>query len=171
MEEQERREPGPGSEARADSPPGKPPEGLQPSEADVYRERWIRASADLDNLRKRTEREIAAARRQERQKILRDVLGVLDNLERALDLAGPQPSEWLEGVEATRRQMLDLLERHGAKPFESLGARFDPTRHEAVTVVEMPGQPAHVVDVIQSGYLLDGELLRAARVIVSGGTD
>lgn len=169
MEEPDREErDGTGEEASSSVPREEPSEAAETSEAEVYRERWIRVSADLDNLRKRMERDIETARRQERGTILGEVLGVVDNLERALDLAGPQPSQWLEGVEGTRRQVLDLLKRHGAEPFESLGACFDPTRHEAVSVVHLPDRPdAEVVDVIQTGYLLDGNVLRAARVVVN----
>lgn len=172
MNEREREEGENRQEAPSSVPPEASSEGGERSEAELYRERWVRVSADLDNLRKRLARDIESARRQERRKILGDVLGVVDNLERALDLAGPQPSEWLEGVEATRRQVLDLLKRHGAEPFESLETRFDPTRHEAVSVVQLPDKPdAEVVDVVQKGYLLDGELLRAARVVVNRRMD
>jgi molecular chaperone GrpE len=155
-------------EARPKNVTGAPPDEWGTPEAEVYRERLVRVSADLDNLRKRTRRDMEIARREERKRILRDCLGVLDNLERALNLAGPQPSEWLEGVEATHRQLIDVLKRHGAEPFECLGAHFDPTLHEAVSVVHVPEkEKSEIVDVVQRGYLLDGELLRPAQVIAN----
>jgi molecular chaperone GrpE len=149
---------------------GAPPNEAETPEAKVYRERWVRVSADLDNLRKRASREAEIARRDERARILRDCRGVLDNLQRALNLAGPQPNEWLEGVEGTHRQLIEVLKQHGAEPFKCLGELFDPTLHEAVNVVLLPKkEESEIVDVVQRGYLLDGELLRPAQVIVNRG--
>jgi molecular chaperone GrpE len=147
-------------------------EETEASEAQVFRDRWIRVSADLDNLRKRLARDTETARRQERERILRDFLTVVDDLERALDAPGVQPSQWLEGVEGIRRQVLALLERYDVELLDSIGQPFDPNCHDAISVVHVPEKPqGEIVDVVQKGYLIGGELLRPARVIVNRETD
>ena len=147
-------------------------EETEASEAQVFRDRWIRVSADLDNLRKRLARDTETARRQERERILRDFLTVVDDLERALDAPGVQPSQWLEGVEGIRRQVLHLLQHYDVELLDPIGQPFDPNCHDAISVVYVPEkQQGEIVDVVQNGYLIGGELLRPARVIVNRETD
>jgi molecular chaperone GrpE len=134
-----------------------------------YRDRWLRAAAEVDNLIKRTRRDVERARRSERTVILKAFLDVLDNFDRALAMEGAETNQWLEGFEATRRQMLETLEKFGARPFTSEGELFDPHRHEALGMAKVPNvDEGTIVEVIQTGYTLDNEeLLRPAKVIVA----
>jgi molecular chaperone GrpE len=139
-------------------------------DADVLRERWLRVAAELDNLRKRTSRQIDAARREERETLLLGFLEVVDNFERALAAAGTEErgGPLADGVRSIHQQMLGLLNRFGAVPIDPLGQPFDPNYHEAVTCVDLPDQPdGTVAEVVQTGYRLDNEhVLRPARVYV-----
>jgi len=129
-------------------------------------ERWKRAAADLDNYRKRFERELERLRQAERATILREWLAVVDNMERALCAQGASENPWYEGMEAIHQQMLAVLAQFGVEPFVPMGEEFDPRRHEAVATANLPDQPeGKIVEVIQTGYLLDGEVLRPAKVI------
>lgn len=146
------------------------PEATVPAEeAETLRNKWLRAAADLENLRKRTARDIETARVRERENLLRSFLDVLDNLERALDTHGAESNPWLEGLEAIREQMLDVLRTYGATPFDSMGEMFDPNRHEAVATVNLPDKDSgRIVDVTQVGYEMNtGTVLRPAKVIVA----
>ncbi len=138
-------------------------------EVEELRNKWLRAAADLENLRKRTTRDIEAARTRERENILRGFVEVLDNLERALDTHGAESNPWLEGLEAIQQQMLDVLKTWGATPFDSIGEMFDPNRHEAVATVNLQGKlSGQIVDVTQVGYAMaQGTVLRPAKVIVA----
>jgi molecular chaperone GrpE len=131
------------------------------------RNNWLRALADFDNLRKRTSRDIESARGRDRANILRGFLDVLDNLDRALAATGGEENKWLQGIEAIRRQMLDVFRNFGAQPFESKGQPFDAQRHEAVATANLPDQPeGTVLDVIQQGYAMGDTILRPAKVVV-----
>lgn len=138
-------------------------------ETEALREKWLRAAAELDNLRKRTARDIETARARERENLLRSFLEVLDNLERALDSHGGESNPWLDGLEAIQQQMLGVLKTWGATPFDSMGELFDPQRHAAVATVRLEGkEPGRIVDVTQVGYAMnDGTILRPAQVIVA----
>lgn len=138
-------------------------------DAGELRDKWLRAVAELDNLRKRTARDVESARARERENLLRSFLEVLDNLERALDTHGAESNPWLEGLEAIQQQMLDVLKQWGATPFDSMGEMFDPTRHAAVATVNLQEKrPGTIVDVTQIGYAMkDGTILRPAQVIVA----
>lgn len=146
------------------------PEATVPAEeAETLRNKWLRAAADLENLRKRTARDVELARARERENLLRSFLDVLDNLERALDTHGAESNPWLEGLEAIQQQMLDVLKTYGATPFQSIGELFDPNRHEAVATVNLPDKESgQIVDVTQVGYAMNtGTVLRPAKVIVA----
>jgi len=136
---------------------------------DPWRDRFLRTAAELDNVLKRSRRDVDRARRQERARVLCGFLEVLDNFDRALGMQGAEGNEWLAGMEATRQQMLDVLKGFGAAPYEALGERFDPMRHEAIAMASVPGkEEGTIVEVIQAGYLMDGEeVIRAAKVIVA----
>ena len=138
-------------------------------DAAVFKDRWLRAAADLQNLRKRTDREIALENRREREKLLGEFMEVVDNLERALGSGQSEHNAWFEGMVAIRGQMLDLLKRNGVVPFDAASERFDPNRHEAMGKIEMPGFAAGtIVEVLERGYEgEDGTIVRPARVIVA----
>lgn len=136
-------------------------------ELEEEKERSVRLLADFDNYRKRVEREQESSRRYAGEPILRDFLGVVDNLERALEAAGEE-SNLRTGVELIYKQMIDLLDRRGVRPVEAKGASFDPAVHEAVARLEDESvSEPRVVDELQRGYLLHDRLLRPAMVRVA----
>lgn len=141
---------------------------VEPADVDL-KDRWLRAEAELDNLRKRIPQDLQSARRQEREAVLRELLGVVDNLERALEGAPIEESPWLEGVAAIHQQMLGLLGQFGVEPFVSTGERFDPDRHEAVSTIEAADHAeGSVVEELQVGYeSSEGGILRHSKVVVA----
>lgn len=132
------------------------------------RARWQRAVADLDNFRKRCQRDIDDARTGERARVAADLLPVIDNLELALQHANADPGTIVTGVQAVRDQALSALARLGFERIEAAGAPFDPNRHEAAQVVQDPdAEPGTVVAVLRPGYTAPHGLLRPAVVAVS----
>jgi molecular chaperone GrpE len=152
-----------------DESPGEPANASRAEDARVYHDRWLRAAAELDNLRKRSARDLEAGRARDRENLLRSFVEVLDSLERALDTHGAESNPWLEGIEGIQQQMLDVLKQWGATPYDSIGETFDPRRHEAVATVRLPDRaPGEIVDVTRVGYAMaDGTILRPAQVIVA----
>ncbi len=144
-------------------------------EVTEYKDKLLRALADMENLRRRTDREVADARAYAVSGLARDVIGVADNLRRALEAAGEStaviegPAKALhEGVELIERELLKVLERHGVKRFDPKGAKFDPNFHQAIFEVCDANVPAgSVAQVIQPGYVIGERVLRPAIVGVS----
>ena len=133
------------------------------------KERYVRTLADFENLRKRTEREKADYFRYAIGAVLRDILPVLDNFDRALEHA-EEGDDFHKGVLLIYKQLFDVLRRHGLRIVEESGVRFDPNIHEAVVTEEDPSVPSHtVVAVLQKGYFLHDRLLRPAMVKVAVG--
>jgi molecular chaperone GrpE len=134
---------------------------------------WRRALADLDNLRKRTARDIARQQAEERARVAAEWLPVVDNLDLALEHSGAADCEAIvEGVRAVRDQAVALLARLGFPRRDDLGAPFDPSRHEAVGVVPAPEVPeSTVVRVVRPGYGDDDRQLRPAAVLVASKGD
>jgi molecular chaperone GrpE len=130
-------------------------------------DRLLRALADLDNLRKRFEREVARERAAERARVAAAWLPVVDDLERAIHHAGGAEASILEGVRAVHGHAVDVLERLGFPRFDDLGAPFDPVRHEAVSSVEADSPPGTVVATVRPGYGTGDDILRPAGVVVS----
>lgn len=131
-------------------------------------DRWRRALADLDNLRKRYARELARERTTERDRVTAAWLPVIDNLDRALAHAGADPDAIIAGVRAVRDQALEVLERLGYTRQDDVGVPFDPARHEVVSVVPEPdAEPGTVVQVVRPGYGTTDQVLRPASVAVS----
>src|SRR5215467_12526683 len=141
------------------------------------RDKLLRALADMENLRRRTEREVADARVYGVTGLARDLIGVADDLRRALDAADESaaivdgPAKALcEGVELIERQLLKTLEKHGIRVFDPHGAKFDPNVHQALFEVPDANIPAgSVVQVIQPGFMIGDRVLRPAMVGVSKG--
>lgn len=138
------------------------------------RDRMLRALADAENTRRRAERERDETRQYAVTSFARDMLNVADNLSRALQSIPREAREnaqvkaVIEGVEATERQMLAALERHGVRTIETAGAKFDPHLHQAIAEVPGEGQaPGTVVTVVQTGYVIADRLLRPAMVTVA----
>lgn len=137
-------------------------------EARASQERFLRERAELENFKKRTQREMADALRFASEPLIRDLLPVIDNLERALEHANGDPQSVVEGIRLVLKSLLDILERHGVKRLETLGERFDPSRHQAMAQIESAEhEPNRVVQQHHTGYLLHDRLLRPALVTVS----
>jgi molecular chaperone GrpE len=143
-------------------------------EAEEHRDRYLRAAAEFDNARKRAAREREEYTRYANESLLRELLPVLDNFERALQAARGEPAAAAvtAGVELTQRELLRVLEKFGVTSFVSVGQRFDPERHEAIARVPAQGQPeGTVVDETARGYLINGRVLRPAMVTVASSPD
>jgi len=143
------------------------------------RDRLLRTMAEMENLRRRTEREKSDTQKYAISEFARDAVSIGDNLRRAIEAAQKEPIEGnpalktlLEGVEVTERELLKVFERYGVTRFDPLGEKFDPHMHEAMVKVDVPGVPADlVVQVLQAGYKIADRVLRPAAVIVAkGGT-
>ena len=142
--------------------------------AQEERDLYMRALADFDNYKKRTDRLIREQSDAGRRALLTRVLGVLDNLERATAYrsAGTTPEQLVAGVLATVKQFTTLLEAEGVRPIELVGKPFDPKVSEAVGTRVAPGTAANVVlDEARKGYVIGEELLRPAQVIVSAASE
>jgi molecular chaperone GrpE len=137
-------------------------------ERDEYLDLARRAQADFENYRKRAAKEAAAAGERARSGLVRELLPVVDNLERALASAGAGEQHLAEGVRLVHSELVAVLERNGVQQFDPAGERFDPTEHEALSTREQPGaESGLVLDVVEKGYRSNGAVLRPARVVVS----
>ena len=146
------------------------------AEAEAQKDRALRALAEVENVRKRLERERDDARTYSVTRFARELLTVADNLARALaaipsdvrSRADDSLKVVLDGVEATERELKAVLARHGVKPIEAQGQRFDPHLHQAIAEVPALGaEPGTVMNVVQPGYTIAERLLRPAMVTVA----
>jgi molecular chaperone GrpE len=140
------------------------------AEAARLKEVWIRTAADFDNFRKRTRREIDDARRSGREDLVRSLLPVFDNLERALQSAqrSTDVKAMADGLSMVQRQFVDALGRDGIARVPTVGHSFDPTIHEAIQQVETEAHaPGTILAEVQPGYKVGEKLLRAAMVVVA----
>ena len=141
------------------------------SERDKYLELAQRTQADFENYRKRAAKEAAAAGGRAKAGLVRELLPVLDNLERALQLAGNGGTDgdaFVEGVRLVHADLVGVLQRSGVESFDPSGEPFDPTLHEALSTRPQDGaHPGTVVEVVEKGYRLNETILRPARVVVS----
>jgi molecular chaperone GrpE len=137
-------------------------------ERDEYLDLARRAQADFENYRKRAAREAAAAGDRAKSGLVRELLPVVDNLERALASAEDGEQHLAEGVRLVRAELVAVLERNGVEQFDPSGERFDPSEHEALSMRSEDGSESGVVlDVVEKGYRANGTILRPARVVVS----
>ncbi len=150
---------------------------LEAEKADL-KDKFLRLMADMENLRRRTEREVADARTYAVANFARDMLNVADNVRRAIESvpeearAGAEGAfkGLIEGIDLTERDLLKTLERHGVKKLEPQGQKFDPNVHQAMFEVPNPDVPnGTVVQVVQSGYVIGDRVLRPALVGVAKG--
>lgn len=136
-----------------------------------YMDLALRSRAELDNLRKRNQAELAAAHKFAIEGFAESLLPVRDSLEMALKVDVPSVENLREGVEATLRLLASAFERHKLLAIDPLGEKFDPNRHQAISMVPSASVPAnHVVSVLQKGFLINDRVLRPAMVTVSSGT-
>ncbi|HWP17404.1 MAG TPA: nucleotide exchange factor GrpE [Xanthobacteraceae bacterium] len=147
-------------------------------EAADLKDRLLRTLAEMENLRRRTEREVADARTYGVTNFARDILAVADNMERALkalddeirDKADAGVKALLDGVELTERELIKAMEKHGVKKLEPQGQKFDPNLHQAMFEIPDESVPAGtVVQIMQPGYTIGERVLRPALVGVSKG--
>ncbi|AVF35660.1 nucleotide exchange factor GrpE [Rahnella sikkimica] len=135
------------------------------------RDSLLRAKAEVENIRRRTELDIEKAHKFALEKFSGELLPVIDNLERALDLADKSNSELaglIEGVELTLKSLLDAVRKFGLEVVSDIHVPFNPEQHQAMTMMESDElEPNHVMMVMQKGYTLNGRLLRPAMVAVS----
>jgi len=170
------------AETVAESPDAASQAGTSAGEAGVeqlaaevasLKEELLRAHADMQNLRRRAERDVENAHKFALDRFVADLLSVVDNLERATTVIDPQVQEMAalgEGVELTLKSFLDVLRRFNVEQVDPKGQPFDPERHQAMTMVPNPDLPPNtVLEVFQKGYLLNGRLVRPAMVVVVGG--
>jgi molecular chaperone GrpE len=137
-------------------------------ERDEYLDLARRAQADFENYRKRAAREAAAAGERAKSGLVRELLPIVDNLERALASAEESEQHLAEGVRLVHAELIAVLERNGVEQFDPSGDRFDPTEHEALSMRRQDGSESGVVlDVVEKGYRANGTVLRPARVVVS----
>jgi molecular chaperone GrpE len=159
-----------GTEASA-SGPVEMPAALAAAEAKATENRnnYLRAVAEMENYRKRTERELENARKYAVERFAQDLAMVGDSLEAGIVAAATNPGPaLLEGAKATLKQLHSAFDKAGMKVIDPAGQPFDPEWHEAMVAQESRDQPANtVLSVIQKGYALNGRLLRPARVVVS----
>jgi molecular chaperone GrpE len=142
------------------------------------KDRLLRTLAEMENLRKRTDREVADSRLYGVTSFARDILGVADNMRRALDAVSPElrasaeagVKALIEGLELTERELLKALEKNGVQQFTPRGEKFDPNVHQAIFEVPNAAVPAgSVAEVVQPGYMIGERVLRPALVGVSKG--
>jgi molecular chaperone GrpE len=145
-------------------------------ESAEFKDKLLRTLAEMENLRKRTEREVADARTYGIAGFARDVLAVADNMHRALEAIGlelrehadPKVKSFIEGIELTERELMKALEKSGVRKFSPAGEKFDPNLHQAMFELESADVPAgHVAQVIQAGYMIGDRMLRPALVAVA----
>src|SRR5829696_9163836 len=127
-----------------------------------------RIQADFENYRKRAAKEAAAAGERAKSGLVRELLPIVDNLERALKSAGEGEQHLAEGVRLVHSELIAVLERNGVEQFDPAGERFDPAEHEALSMRDQDGaESGLVLDVVEKGYRTNGAILRPARVVVS----
>ena len=134
-------------------------------------EKSVRAMAELDNVRRRSEREVANAHRYGLEKIISSLIPVVDSLEQALQLAEKHADTSMhEGLELTMKLFIGALEKYGVQQLDPLGDNFDPQQHEAMSIQESADAPHNsILAVFQKGYRLSDRVIRPARVIVAKG--
>jgi molecular chaperone GrpE len=139
------------------------------TEAQSLRDKWLRAAADLDNYRKRAAKEREDVVKFGNERLLKDFLPVIDDLDRVVASAKNTNDPVVEGVRLVLKKFLDQVEKHGVGSFDTEGKAFDPNLHEAVQQVASEKPMGTVVNQLQRGYTLGGRLLRPALVTVSMG--
>lgn len=141
------------------------------TQVEELKEALIRSQADLQNVRRRAERDVENAHKYAVEKFVKDLLAVLDSMDRALELAETTEgfdAAMLEGTQMTHKLLLDTAAKHGVEPINPLGEAFDPQEHQAMSMVESADhEPNTVMAVMQKGYKLEGRVIRAAMVMVT----
>jgi len=141
------------------------------TQVEELKEALIRSQADLQNVRRRAERDVENAHKYAVEKFVKDLLAVLDSMDRALELAETTEgfdAAMLEGTQMTHKLLLDTAAKHGVEPINPVGEAFDPQEHQAMSMVESADHELNtVMAVMQKGYKLEGRVIRAAMVMVT----
>lgn len=138
------------------------------AEADKLRDDFLRAKAEMENIRRRAQEDVAKAHRFGQENFASALLAVKDSLDAALATENASVESFKQGVEITAKQLDAAFEKHAIKAIEAMGQKFDPHRHQAISQVEVADkEPGTVVTVLQKGYLLHDRVLRPALVVVS----
>jgi len=138
------------------------------SKASEYMDGWMRSQAEFQNYRKRIERDNEMLYASMKGDIIKKVLPVLDDLERALQNRPVNSGAWVGGIELIQKKLVSMLETEGVKRIEAVGAAFDPNFHEAISHEQIVGVPSgHVIAVVQNGYMLGERVIRPALVRVA----
>ena len=164
----------PGSEAEREAmeqPGGEEQLRLAEQKAQEHLDSWLRAKAETENLRKRAQADIASAHKYAVENLAEALLPVKDSLEAALAVENSTLASLKSGVELTLKQLNAVFDKTKISEINPVNEKFDPHRHQAMTMVEAPGEPNQVVDVMQKGYLLHDRVLRPALVMVSKAKD
>ncbi len=136
-------------------------------QAEKYHDAWLRAKAETENVRRRAQEDISKAAKFAVDRFARDLLAVKDSLEAALATETASVESLRSGTELTLKQLVAAFEKSALTEVNPLGEKFDPHRHQAISVVESPQEPNTVVSVLQKGYLLADRVLRPALVVVA----
>lgn len=149
------------------------PEVETPKKEEIdWKAKYYYMAAEMDNLRKRMEREKEDQHKFGLQRVLTDLLHVVDNFERTIDMLKPDQDPKMQnivvGLDMVRKQFIDAVVKHGLTPIESVGKQFDPHFHEAMAQEYAEGtKPNEVIKEFQKGYILNGRVVRPAKVVVS----
>lgn len=161
-------------EAAPEAPAAPAPEAAA-AEAAEYKDRWLRAEAEIQNVRRRAARDRDEAIASAESRFLLDLVELLDDLDRALAAVTPEQKDaaWAQGVALTAQRMRDTLARWNVLPIETAGRPFDPNLHEALAEVPAPDgvEPGHVAQEVLRGWRRGERTLRAARVVVARARD
>jgi molecular chaperone GrpE len=160
--------PGPGAESAPDL---EQQLRLAEQKAQEHLESWLRAKAETENLRKRAQADIASAHKYAVDNLAEALLPVKDSLEAALTIENITLESLKSGVELTLKQLNAVFDKANLSEINPVNEKFDPHRHQAMTMVEAPGEPNQVVNVMQKGYLLHDRVIRPALVTVSKAKD
>ena len=148
-------------------------EDVQPKKEEIdYKAKYFYIAAEMDNFRKRMEREKENLIKYGNERILSDLLQIVDNFERTTEMLkhdqDPKVKNIVAGIDMVQKQFVDTLSKHGLTPVQSVGRDFDPNFHEAMAQeYEEGAKPNQVIKEFQKGYTLNGRLIRAAKVVVS----
>jgi len=138
------------------------------AEVEKYKDQALRAEAEMQNVRRRVEKDVANAHKFGLERFVNNILPVVDGLEKTLENATEKADPVIEGVELTFKLLLDVLAKESVNVIDPTGEPFDPNLHEAMSMVENPDmEPNSVFAVVQKGYVLNDRLVRPAMVIVS----
>jgi molecular chaperone GrpE len=135
--------------------------------AEKLKDEWLRAKAETDNIRRRSAEDVLKAQKFGVEKIADSLLAVKDSLDAALVVENPSLESFKEGINITARQLTSVFERFSIVEINPAGAKFDPTKHQAIAALESEQEPNTVLNVMQKGYMLHDRVLRPALVTVS----